>query len=606
MGRDGELSFGTKIDESGFNEGVNKLGSIIKGSVALLGVKELAEGVVNLGKAALDSVASIEQSIGGVETLFGSSASTVIANAEAAYKTAGLSANQYMETVTSFSASLLQSLGQDTVAAAKYADQAIIDMSDNANKFGTDISLIQNAYQGFAKQNYTMLDNLKLGYGGTKEEMQRLIDHANKLKVANGELADLSIDSFADITEAIHLVQEEMGITGSTAAEAMETISGSINSAKAAWDNFLNGSISAEDFAESVITAADNVIAALGEIFTRFAETIPEALYAIFSTYIGRLQEQGIADILLAALAIIDSWVTGILINAPNVTASALSTIASFLVGLLEAAPNVIAQAIAMLGEWILMIVNNLPSVLQTGADVIMTLLNGLIANAPNIISQAGTMLINYIAVIASHLPDILQKGIEIIGELLAGIIQKVPELIGEIPGIVSDMAEAFMDHDWVGIGLDIIGGIVSGVKSAAYKLVEAAAAAVDDALNWVKSKLGIASPSKVFRDEVGKNMALGIGVGFEKNMPIETMTNDIEDMIDAVQGAAIGMTSRTPLTASGIVRSVTNNYTGSNMNYKKMEKAVETAMNKANERPITLDNRVLNRGLTEEGFVLA
>ena len=606
MGADGSLKFDTEIDESGFNAGIGKLGSLVKGGAALLGLKELAEGFVDLGKAALSSVADIEQNIGGVETLFGSSASAVIANAEAAYKTAGMSANGYMETVTSFSASLLQSLSGDTTKAVDYADMAIVDMSDNANKMGTSMELIQNAYQGFAKQNYTMLDNLKLGYGGTKTEMERLIADANKVKEANGEMADLSIESFADVVEAIHIVQDEMGITGTTALEASETITGSMESAKAAWDNFLNGSISAEDFAATMVTAIDNIIVALGEIVTRFATTIPEAMFAIFSIYIGRLQEQGVADILLAALSIINGWVTSIISNAPLVIESAAQTIVSFVNGLLSAAPQVLAQAISMIGEWILMIMNNLPTILQTGSEVILSLLSGLISNAPQIITQAASMIFEYAAQIGSHLPEILQKGIEIIGELLAGIIQKVPELIAEIPNIISDMVDAFMSHDWASIGIDIINGVVAGVQSAARNLVDAAAAAVDDALNWVKSKLGIASPSKVFRDQVGKNMALGIGVGFEKNMPVQSMTKDVENMINSLQGVAIGMTSKTPLTASGIVRSVTNNYTGSNMNYKEIKKAVKSGVNEANARPISLDSRVLTRQFAEEGFVLA
>lgn len=606
MGADGSLKFDTEIDESGFNAGIQKIGSIVKGGAALFGLKELAEGVVNLGKAALSSVADIEQNIGGIETLFGDSAGAVIANAETAYQTAGMSANNYMETVTSFSASLLQSLGDDTTKAVDYADMAIIDMSDNANKMGTSMELIQNAYQGFAKQNYTMLDNLKIGYGGTKTEMERLIADANKVKEANGEMADLSIDSFADVVEAIHIVQDEMGITGTTALEASETITGSMESAKAAFDNFLNGSISAEEFAETMVTAIDNIIVALGEIVTRFATTIPEAMFAIFTTYLGRLQEQGIGETLTTALSILNSWVTGILSGAPLVISSALQTIASFLVGLLEAAPEVITQAVDMMGQWILMIINSLPQILQTGSEVILSLLDGLINSAPDIISQAGTMIIEYAAKIGENLPEILQKGIEIIGELLAGIIEKVPDLIGEIPGIISDLGDAFLEKDWASIGWDIIQGVVTGVKNAAGDLVDAAAAAVDDALNWVKSKLGIASPSKVFRDQVGKNMALGIGVGFEDNMPVQSMTKDVENMIDSLQGVAIGMTSKTPVTASGIVRSVTNNYTGSNMNYKEMKKAVKAGVNEANARPLSLDGRVLSRGLAEEGFVLA
>ena len=198
-----------------------------------------AAGITALTTAAVKNYAEYEQLAGGVETLFKKSARKVMNYATAAYETAGLSANEYMATVTSFSASLLQGLEGDTEAAADYANQAIVDMADNANKMGTSIEMIQNAYQGFAKQNYTMLDNLKLGYGGTKTEMQRLIADANKVKEANGEMADLSIDSFADVTEAIHIMQEEMGIAGTTAKEASDTISGSLAAVKAQWNNLL-------------------------------------------------------------------------------------------------------------------------------------------------------------------------------------------------------------------------------------------------------------------------------------------------------------------------------------------------------------------------------
>ena len=200
---------------------------------AAVGFGAAAAAVAAVRKSALNAYADYEQLVGGVETLFGNASDKVLQNANRAFQTAGLSANEYMETVTSFSASLLQSVGKDTKKAAEYADQALVDMSDNANKMGSNMQDIQNAYQGFAKQNYTMLDNLKLGYGGTKEEMERLIADANKVKQANGEMADLSIDSFADITEAIHIVQTEMGITGTTAKEASTTIQGSVGMMKA-------------------------------------------------------------------------------------------------------------------------------------------------------------------------------------------------------------------------------------------------------------------------------------------------------------------------------------------------------------------------------------
>lgn len=238
------------------------------------GVKKLASAVTEIGKASFEGYSQYEQLVGGVETLFKESAGIVQKYAANAYKTAGLSANQYMSTVTSFSASLLQGLGNDTAAAAEYADMAITDMADNANKMGTSMEAIQNAYQGFAKQNYTMLDNLKLGYGGTKAEMERLLEDAAKIKAANGEMVTYSIDSFADMVDAIHVVQMEMGITGTTAKEAESTIEGSIASMKSAWSNLATGMADetadmeqlTQDFVDSVGTAAKNIIPRVEQI----------------------------------------------------------------------------------------------------------------------------------------------------------------------------------------------------------------------------------------------------------------------------------------------------------------------------------------------------
>ena len=255
-------------------------------------LKEIGKAAVDMVKDAVQGFADYEQLVGGVETLFGNSADKVEQYAQQAYQSAGLSANEYMETVTSFSASLLSSLGGDTAKAAEIADQAIVDMADNANKMGTSMESIQSAYQGFAKQNYTMLDNLKLGYGGTKSEMERLLDDAEQIKAAHGEMASYSIDSYADIVEAIHVVQTEMGITGTTAKEATETISGSIASAEAAFENFKTGLADenadieqlAEDLAEGIVTAARNIVPVVQAAILGIGEAIldiPSALQAV-------------------------------------------------------------------------------------------------------------------------------------------------------------------------------------------------------------------------------------------------------------------------------------------------------------------------------------
>lgn len=283
--------------------------TIFKGIVANLastaitacveGLKNVAAAALELGKSALDAYASYEQLTGGVETLFGESADKVKRYAGNAYETAGMSANAYMETVTSFSASLLQSLGKDTDQAADYAHKAIVDMSDNANKMGSNITDIQNAYQGFAKQNYTMLDNLKLGYGGTQEEMKRLIEDANKVKAANGEMADLSIDSFADVVEAIHVVQTEMGITGTTAAEASTTIEGSLNSAKAAWENWLVSLGTGDEtmIAENTVALVDAAVTAASNIIPRVM-TILGSLGEVISTHLADMCQWAYSELM--------------------------------------------------------------------------------------------------------------------------------------------------------------------------------------------------------------------------------------------------------------------------------------------------------------------
>lgn len=278
--------------ENGISSTFGKLKGVIAGAFS-------TAAVAAFGKAALDAYANYEQLAGGIETLFKDASGTVMKYADNAYKTSGLSANRYMEQVTSFSASLLQSLGGDTRKAAQYADRAVIDMSDNANKMGSSMQSIQDAYQGFAKQNYTMLDNLKLGYGGTKEEMERLIADANRVKRANGEMADLSIDSFAEVTEAIHIIQEEMGIAGATAEEAEGTISGSVGAMSAAWDNWVTGlgndnadmKVLTDQLVETVITAAGNVIPRMGEILGTLGQTLKEQAPVVVDKFLTAISE---------------------------------------------------------------------------------------------------------------------------------------------------------------------------------------------------------------------------------------------------------------------------------------------------------------------------
>lgn len=334
---------------------VSQFGSALKSGLAVAAkaaaaaTAAAAGAVIALTKSAVENYGEYEQLVGGVETLFKDSAGTVEEYAKNAYQTAGLSANEYMETVTSFSASLLQSMGNDTVAAAEKADRAITDMSDNANKMGTDMQSIQNAYQGFAKQNYTMLDNLKLGYGGTKEEMQRLIDDANALNAAQGNYTNYTIESYADIVDAIHTVQTEMGITGTTALEASTTIEGSIGAMKAAYANFVTGlgndnadiSELSSQLIQSVGTVAENVLPVVETVLKNIAEAVqrdgPEMIQKFVSYAIEKLPE-----VISLGLQMVISLVKGIAQNIPQLVTSVLNMMATIAKTIWESLPDII------------------------------------------------------------------------------------------------------------------------------------------------------------------------------------------------------------------------------------------------------------------------
>ena len=342
---------GDAMDNAG--KKTTTFGEILKGSLAseaiINGVKAVASGIKALIGGAVEGYGEYEQLVGGVETLFDTSAKKVEDYANNAYKTAGLSANQYMETVTSFSASLLQSMGNDTDAAAEKANLAITDMSDNANKMGTDMQSIQNAYQGFAKQNYTMLDNLKLGYGGTKEEMQRLIDDANALNAAQGNYTNYTIESYADIVDAIHTVQTEMGITGTTAKEASTTVEGSINSMESAWANFVVGlgndnadiaDLSAQ-LIESVGTVAENVLPVIETVLTNIADTVKEQGPEMITKFVAYAIDK-LPEVIALGLQMVLALVKGLAQNLPQLVQGTLNMIDTIAGALYDALPDII------------------------------------------------------------------------------------------------------------------------------------------------------------------------------------------------------------------------------------------------------------------------
>ena len=365
--------------DKGFSETSSKaetLASKLKGGLATAakvgGAAIAAAGAaaIAITKQAVENYGEYEQLVGGVETLFKSSADTVMQYAANAYQTAGMSANEYMTTVTAFSASLLQSMGNDTDAAAEKANLAITDMSDNANKMGTDMQSIQNAYQGFAKQNYTMLDNLKLGYGGTKEEMQRLLDDANALNAAQGNYTNYTISSYADIVDAIHTVQTEMGITGTTQLEASTTIQGSIASMKAAYDNFITGlGDENADMAElttnllgSTVTVAENLLPVVEKILENIGVVVQEKGPEMIEKFVGYAVEK-LPQVIELGMKMVLAIVSGLADNLPQIVRSVLDMMATIVKTFVSSLPDIVDvgkqivkglwEGIKAMGSWI-------------------------------------------------------------------------------------------------------------------------------------------------------------------------------------------------------------------------------------------------------------
>lgn len=395
-----------------------------------------AAAVSALTGLAINSYADYEQLVGGVETLYKTSADKVQQYAADAYKTAGLSANEYMNTATTFAASLVSSLGGDTEQSAELANTAISDMSDNSNKMGTAMSSIQDAYNGFAKQNYTMLDNLKLGYGGTKTEMERLIDDANKLNAAQGKATNYTIDSYADVVSAIHDVQNAMGITGTTAKEASTTIQGSVNATKSTWSNLVTGIADdnadfgqlISNFVDSATTAASNIIPRV-EVALNGAAKLIESLVPPIMAELPGLIETVLPQLAQSAVNIVQTLVTEISTNAAQLIDSAI-------------------QIITVLGNGIYQM---LPTVAQSALQIVLTLVSKLNENLPQMLDTAGQMLIAFVEGVSEHLPEIMLAAASIVETLLTYFIEHLPDIV-----------EGAMQ-----MGDAVIDGIIDGISAA-------------------------------------------------------------------------------------------------------------------------------------------
>ena len=515
-----------------------KTGLATAAKVGAAAIGAASTGIAALTKSSIDGYAEYEQLVGGVETLFKQSADVVQQYAANAYKTAGMSANEYMETVTSFSASLLQSLDGDTVAAAEKANLAITDMSDNANKMGTSMEMIQNAYNGFAKQNYTMLDNLKLGYGGTKEEMQRLLDDAEKL---SGQKFDLS--SYGDIVDAIHVVQTEMGITGTTAKEASTTISGSVSSMKSAWQNLVTG-ISDENanleqlvgnFVDSAITAAGNI-----------APRIEQVLSGI-----GMLGEK--------IAPVIAEGISAAVEKAPEFLAAGANMLVSLGNALMEQSDLLIQNAF----DLILVLADGLIQGVGGLADSAMELINKLadwVEEYSGVLAEKAVTLITTLAnAIIKNLPGLIVAAVRIIGSLATGLIENLPVLIKQVPTIIAELVNGFVEGlpDIIDVGKQIIGGLWEGIKSMASWISDKVSGFVGGIVDGVKGVLGIHSPSRVFAG-IGENMALGLGEGW--NDEYGRISKNIKSGLDfgtaSVDFASSGIGSMSKSIVGGIANS--------------------------------------------------
>lgn len=534
-----------------------KSGLATAGKVAVSGVAAGATAIGALGTKAVAAYADYEQLVGGVETLFKDSQDQVMDYANNAYKTAGLSANEYMETVTSFSASLLQSLDGDTSAAADKANLAITDMSDNANKMGTDMTSIQNAYQGFAKSNYTMLDNLKLGYGGTQAEMERLLADAEKI---SGIKYDIS--SYADIVDAVHVVQTEMGITGTTAEEAASTIQGSFGMMKSAWQNLVTGMADPDqdlgalvgNFTDSVVIAGNNLIPRIQELLPRIVEattsligTVSEQLPAILGTVLPSLVDgaTNLVTGLMAALpsvlsvladvapTVINTLVPALIELLPQITQTGIDVIVSLAQGIADALPQLIPAATDAIIEIVEVLTSpdNLGNLIDAALAIILALVDGLVDATPKLIAAVPDVIANLVTAIIANMPKILEAGVEITMALADGLIKALPELIAAIPNLILGIVQGIIDNlpEIIMAGPKIIAALATGLVEAIPDIVmvipQLIRSIVDTFLSFDWGS-------------IGKNIVEGIKNGFVNmwNSFKQTVENVFTGLVDGVK----------------------------------------------------------------------
>ena len=507
-----------------------------------------AAGVGAMVSAAVSSYADYEQLVGGIETLFSSldgtvsAAPQVLANAENAYRTAGLSVNEYMETVTSFSAALVSSLDGDYAEAARISDMAITDMSDNANKMGTSMESIQMAYQGFAKQNYTMLDNLKLGYGGTKSEMERLLADAEAITGIHYDINNLN-----DVYEAIHVIQGEMGITGTTAEEAASTISGSLSMTKAAWANLMTGIADSNADLSGLI---DNLVSSAGALASNIMPVVSQAM-------------QGVGDLVVQLAPIIAAQLPALITSVlPGLLSAGEALLEGLLQGIVTAIPALAPAAASVLVQLAGFLIQNLPMIIDAGLQMIPALITGISSALPELISYLPEIIATISITLIDNLPVIIDAGMQLLIAVQQGFIQALPKMIGYVPQIVSSLFRALVSgvgqmisggaqllsgvmqglraelRGIASIGMDVVRGIWQGISNGLGWIKSMITGWVGNVKNFLKSLFGINSPSTWARDMLGVNIARGIGVGFEDEMVAveRSMEGAMPDLSGSVQ----------------------------------------------------------------------
>lgn len=491
------------------------LGTVAKGAAtaAVAGFTALTGAVTAIGGAALSAYADYEQLVGGVDTLFGSASQTLQGYAAEAYKTCGMSANQYMTQATSFAASLVSSCSGDVAKAADYANMAMGDMSDNVNKMGSDMTDVQNAYQGFAKQNYTMLDNLKLGYGGTQAEMKRLIADANKLRQEQGKNADLTIDSYADVVEGIHTVQENMGITGTTAKEAATTISGSIGMAKAAWENFITG-LGRDDVDFSQLT--QQLLESIGAVATNVAPRVAQIGQGIITAFpvvlsgLGAVLAPIVSEALSTAWNIAVNALAGIGIHLPSVDSSQmlsginaamdaakllLTDPAAFLEkgnqlvqsvgsGIRAGVPKIVSEGLNVLTSLSQAFLTGFPQIVSMGGQLVLSLVQGLMDSLPSLIEQGPQIVSNIANGISAAAGVLLDTGLQIIVAIGTGLVNAVPTLLANIPQILQAVWDAFVAYQWVTLGGTLVTSIGEGISALGSQIPTKLKGFFDQAVN--------------------------------------------------------------------------------------------------------------------------